>query len=176
MTGRSGAPAPTHPAMPSQDTSIRVGIVVAVEEELRAMLKRASPATVESAGELRIHRCRLGGVPAAMLKSGMGAERAERAAKALIERYRPQVLLICGFCGGLAKSLSPGDVTIADRVCFDGESPVFAPDEALLRTAKSICIAKLKSHVGGLVTTAEVVRSPHEKAEIVRQWPEALAV
>src|SRR2546427_10408988 len=108
--------------MPLQDTEKPIGIVVAVQEELRAILKRMSPAVIDSAYGIRVYRGQLGGKSLVIAKSGMGAERAELAAATLIQTHCPRALIIAGFCGGLLSE--PGDLFVPDMVLDDNRNGV----------------------------------------------------
>ena len=79
-----------------------IGILVAVREELKPILKRMPSVTQEVAGGFVFHRGMLGGKDVVLLKSGMGAERGRYAAELLIEQFHPETLVIAGFCGWLA--------------------------------------------------------------------------
>src|SRR5438309_361553 len=107
-----------NPAMPSPATERPIGIVVAVQEELRAILKRMSPAVVDSAGGFQFHQGLIGGKHVVLAKSGMGGSRARALVESLIQIYNPRAVIIAGFCAGLEYKLRPGELVLAEAV-FD---------------------------------------------------------
>jgi adenosylhomocysteine nucleosidase len=119
--------------MPSQDIDKPIGVVVAVQEELRAILRRMSPAVVDSAGDFPFYSGRMGGKKVKVVKSGMGAERAEIATSLLLETCLPRALIIAGFCGGLYAR--PGDLIIPNALMIDhgnGKQDEIYPDPEMV--------------------------------------------
>ncbi|MHB1565175.1 MAG: phosphorylase family protein [Acidiferrobacter sp.] len=85
---------------------------------------------------------------------GMGAAASTRAAAAL-EAAGAQGLVSWGTCGGLAPTLSPGTVIIADRV-IDEDGRCYRADDMLRRWAWQGS-AGLAVHSGSLISVAQVV-------------------
>jgi len=59
---------------------------------------------------------------AILVRSGIGKERAERCAAALIERERPRFLIVAGFGGAARDGLAAGSVIVASEVVEPGGS------------------------------------------------------
>src|SRR5207245_6385341 len=123
MAPRIRAPPRIRLAMRSQDTEFPIGIVVAIREELRAILKRASPAVVDSACGFRFHSAGIAGRKVVLVNSGMGAQRAQRAAESVIVRSNAEFVLAAGFCGGLNDKLKVGDLVVSSFVQSSCNSP-----------------------------------------------------
>jgi adenosylhomocysteine nucleosidase len=150
--------------MPLQDTDRPIGIVVAVQEELRAILKRMSPAVVDSVGGFRFYSGKIGGKRVVVVKSGMGAARAELATATHIQTYMPCALIIAGFCGGLIAE--PGELFIPARVLDDTRNGIGGeaePDQALLSKARAISGTKACHYRQKLLTTPKILRTKAEK-------------
>lgn len=115
-----------------------MGIVVALEEESDALLTYLVTRT----------RGRLGGFPfwrgpvarreCALIRCGPGLVRAEKAARALVERLAPPMLISFGVAGGLVPDLALGDVVLVTRVCLTEEEEVIEADPRLARVAREV--------------------------------------
>ncbi|MEO3765492.1 1-hydroxy-2-methyl-2-butenyl 4-diphosphate reductase [Streptomyces sp. B8F3] len=98
--------------------------------------------------------------PVAVLRTGMGPERAERAvARRLAEEpYHAAPVIAAGFCAGLLPDMRPGDVVVAGAVRADGEGAetTGCPDNGPLLDALALLDARV--HTGLLLGTDHVVR------------------
>jgi adenosylhomocysteine nucleosidase len=127
-----------------QDTERPIGIVVAVEEELRAILKRMSPAVVDSANGIDLNSGLMGGKPVVVLKSGMGITRTRTATIQLLDRARPRALIIAGFCAATLSKIRIGDVMLIEEVyaatgpanTLEHPHVVLRPDPGLIAAAE----------------------------------------
>jgi adenosylhomocysteine nucleosidase len=172
------------PAPPSlsaeQQHRDRIGIIVAVREEWQAILRRMPQADRESVGGICFHCGALGGRPVVLAKSGMGAERARRLTRALLERYAPRALLIAGFGASLRHEIAPGDLVLPDEV-EDVSTPqrnaqkihACHPDSRLRLLACSIAMSGAPVHSGILVTMPGIA-TPTEK-HMIASWNRRLA-
>lgn len=96
----------------------RIAILFAVSQEIAPLSKRLEsrqpgPAT------LRAHRTvsgTIGSVELLLAVTGVGARRAEQAARAVVEAWRPDLLMMAGVAGGLAPDLRVGELITANRV------------------------------------------------------------
>ncbi len=151
--------------MPSPDTDRPVGIVVAVQEELRALLKRAAPAVVESGGEFTRYRTQLGGRQVIIVPSGMGGDHAARAAQELITACSPSLLLAAGFCAGISPAVEPGEVIWVERVsAIQCDNSATEP----IPSSFAACILPSGHRVrgGAMVSVSHVVRTAKEKRDV----------
>jgi nucleoside phosphorylase len=94
------------------------------------------------------------GGPVAVLRTGMGPRRAERAVtKALAApAFRDAVVLTSGFCAGLAPGMRPGDVVVAES------TPQAEPLAVVLKAAGHTV------HLGPLAESDHVVRGAERSA------------
>lgn len=90
-------------------TPVRFAIVAALERELAPLVKDWKRVTVS---ELRVYES--GGSVATA--GGIGRERAAAAAKVLVDKYSPKVLISAGLAGALDSRVSLGDAVFASKV------------------------------------------------------------
>jgi adenosylhomocysteine nucleosidase len=182
---------------------MRLGLVVALPEEARALARVISGARREEAAGSgpasaapHLLTGTLAGQPVLVGWAGAGAGCAARAAMALLER-RAEGLLAVGFAGALSPSLCPGDLLAATAVtepgggCWSADAGwlaalegVAAENDGCLMGAPSVIIARPnhprtgvdpRLHRGQLVTASGVVTAAAEKRRL-REETGALAV
>lgn len=137
-------------------------VVCALGIERRALGSGTSPAE-GAAGDAG---------PVAVLRTGMGPERAERAvARRLAEdTYRAAPVIAAGFCAGLLPEMRPGDVVVADAVRADHEDAgrnaetTGCPDNGPLLDA--LALLGTRVHTGLLMGTDHVVRGAAGRARL----------
>jgi len=89
-----------------------------------------------------------------MIRTGMGPERAERAAR-VVREARPDAVAIIGLSGGLAPGISPGDIVVASEV-RDLDGTVVARCASAPLLAGDLRRLGLTVHVGPIVTVAKL--------------------
>ncbi len=149
-----------------------IGIVVAVQEEWKAVSGRLTAFSYERTGGLLTGRGIVRGKSVALIKSGMGAARAASATETLISRAGPAAILVCGFCAGLDTSIRPGDLVLADRVYEAATDRCQAADPELLSAAMRV--AEIGARIGGIVTCPEVATRAVDKRRLQREGAAAL--
>jgi adenosylhomocysteine nucleosidase len=95
-----------------------IGILAAMPQESAAMLHLLHDSERTSLGSFRCDRFRLLDRDCWLLTSGMGIERAARAARMLIETIHPQLLVSVGVAGAVNADLEIGDVVAARTTCL----------------------------------------------------------
>src|SRR5262245_49436607 len=91
-------------------TSIKFGIVAALERELRPFLRRCR--RVRSTADFAFFECS----DAVAVCGGIGKAAAARAAEALVDAYRPATLISAGFAGAVLADLKVPDLLLAGEV------------------------------------------------------------
>ena len=101
--------------------AVKVGMVAALEREIRLLVKDWRRVEREYDGR-RFKFFENG--QAVLVCGGIGADRARRAAEAVIALYGPGLVLSVGFAGGLDPALKVGDIFYPSRVVdvCDGSS------------------------------------------------------
>jgi adenosylhomocysteine nucleosidase len=87
-----------------------IGLIVAMTEECHSLLRRVQGWEKCYLGLLRGYRFRLGDRDCLLIQSGIGLKRAGDAARALIEKASPQLLISFGVAGAVEDGLNIGDV------------------------------------------------------------------
>ena len=101
--------------MTGESSPAPIGVVVAMDAELRHLLERISVEREERDGPWRDRRAIVAGVPLIVVRSGMGMVNAAAASERLINAYRPSAILNCGCSGAHRRDILLGDVVIGDR-------------------------------------------------------------
>lgn len=142
-------------------TSPAVAIMAPLREELAPLLGRGENGPTLCFGTLTVHRERIGDADVWLAVSGEGSRRATAAAATLLRESRAPLLLLLGIAGGLAPTLRPGALVVAETI-VDGVPGPPTPDPVLVDRA-----------VRAGATRATVVSSPRmlcSAAEKARAW------
>ncbi len=154
------------------------GIVVAVAEEHRAILKRMRRTRSRSCDGQTVWLGDIAQKRVALVRSGMGTTRAETAARALLATLEPRTIMALGFCGGISEWVGPADVVVAEYVVdwpdFPGETDhdtaraILQPDPALLDAARRLAEPpddpearprRVRATVGGILSVDHLVQT-----------------
>jgi adenosylhomocysteine nucleosidase len=92
-----------------------IGLVVAMPEEVRPIVRRLGTHRKEKAGKFPVYLFRLDGRDVTLIQSGMGMKKAAAATEELIAIAKPRVLISAGLGGGVRQGLAVGDVVIAGQ-------------------------------------------------------------
>jgi adenosylhomocysteine nucleosidase len=142
-----------------------IGLIAAMPEEVRPLIRGVGPVTREKLAGFNVHRFRASGNEIVLIESGIGVTRAAQATRALIDATAPEVLLNFGLGGAVLPGPSVGDIVVADRLLFFKER-LFANQvgltpaltDELAATLEGKCPgAGYRIHRGTFVTTGEIV-------------------
>ena len=171
---------------------MKVGIIGAMEEEVTLLRDKIENRQTHNIAGCEIYTGTLNGTDVALLKSGIGKVAAAMGATLLLERCKPDVIINTGSAGGLASTLTVGDIVVSDEARYHdadvtafgyelGQLPGcpagFKADEQLVAAAES-CIAELKLNaVRGLIVSGDAFINGSEGLARIRQnFPQAIAV
>jgi len=98
-----------------------IGLIAAMQEEIKPLLARVGTYTRERAGDFTLYRFRAGTRDACLVESGLGPEKAARATATLISTAAPGLIINFGLAGAITPGLGIGDVVIAQRLLFARE-------------------------------------------------------
>jgi adenosylhomocysteine nucleosidase len=154
---------------------VRIGLVIAMPEEVRPIVRRIGRFRKERLGGFPLYRCQLDGREICLIRSGMGSSKAAAAALSLIAALRPDQIISAGFGGAVRKGLETGDIVVAGQVVSltDGKfSDAAAIENGPVLTSLRACLEGrgLRIEDGCIVTTSSIVR----KDEVSRMLPEGL--
>jgi adenosylhomocysteine nucleosidase len=105
-------------------TPTKFGIVIAMEGELRPLLRRAL--RIRSTPQFVFYEFD----NAAVVSGGIGRAAAGQAAQAVLQAYRPSVLISAGFAGAAKEGMRAGDLFIASEVLDARDGKRFAVGDA----------------------------------------------
>jgi len=127
--------------------SCKVAIVAALEREVWPMVRDWSSRRWEHEGNGFKFFENSGVV---LVCAGVGAEAARRAAEAIVNLYRPALLVSAGFAGALDPNLQVGDMLVPNCVidAADGSRTEHGRGEGLLVTFEDIADAEQKAKLG----------------------------
>ncbi len=142
-----------------------VALVVALAQERRPLQRRLAAARQGRAGDFRVVVGELAGQAVVLIQAGIGRDRARRALLAASHQFSFRAVWSLGFAGGLAETLSVGDVVCPAAVLQDdgraGQSFGVAPAQAAVCAA--LAAAGIRIHDGLLLTVDDPLRTPEVK-------------
>lgn len=153
-----------------------VGIVVALPEERKWLVRAFSYAKRNCYGSCTFYTGELAGRPVTLVEGGMGRVAATVACKLLLEQYQPEILISAGFCGAVLPGAKVADLLLCSRLMlFDGaalQERVVTPDAA----ERALMLSSLlQQHhypaTPGTFITADAIIN---KGELARRLPQGL--
>ncbi len=171
---------------------MKAGIIGAMEQEVTLLRDKIENRQTLSIAGCEIYTGTLNGMDVALLKSGIGKVAAAMGTVLLLEHCKPDFIINTGSAGGLASTLSVGDIVVSDEVRYHdadvtafGYEPgqmagcpaAFIADQTLI-TAAETCITQLNLHaVRGLVVSGDAfINGAEPLARIRHTFPQAIAV
>lgn len=141
-----------------------IGLIAAMPEEVRPLLKSAERFTRGKAGQYTIYRFQAGGKNAILIESGIGMEHAAAATEKLIATAEPDVIVSFGFGGSVLPGLKAGDLVVGRQsLCYrSGEfSEQEGIDAALAETVARQLVAhfdnqRMRVVQGEIITSASI--------------------
>ena len=107
---------------------MKIGLLIAVSEELEAFLKIGEAMTEETAAGKTVYRVKMEGHDISAIQSGCGEIDAAAATMLLIAKYGCEVILNFGVTGALEEDLKVEDLFVAEKAChYDFDVSPYAP-------------------------------------------------
>ncbi len=148
-----------------------LGIVFALAMEAGCFVDTLSQVRVIRGDGFVVRQGRHGSREIVLVESGPGRRRAAKAAHALIDAYRPQLIVSAGFAGGLNRRAKRQDLVVATSLVNAEGGKVTLDPDALAPWLNEV----QNLHRGRLLTCDRVVRLREEKQQLGCQH-DALAV
>ena len=98
------------------NAKIDIGIIGAMDDEVRELISRLSDRTTETASGIEFNIGELFGKRVVVAKCGVGKVFAAICAEAMIIKYNPALVVNTGVGGALDKTLRPLDIVFADKL------------------------------------------------------------
>lgn len=151
-----------------------IGIVMAMREEIRPVLRRLGGHRKEQAGPFPLYLFQRDGRQLVLIESGMGINRATAATTELISRAQPRLIITAGLGGGVRPGLNVGEVVLAGQVLSLGEGLTSKiagiANEALLRALQeSVSGQPFRILDGTTVTTSGIVNKRQADQQLSRE-------
>ncbi len=149
-----------------------IGLVAAMQEEIRPLLRIVGRYQQESIGKQTVYRFTAGKHAVCLVQSGMGPTHATAATRLLIDTARPEIIINFGFAGALSPELKVGDIVLASRLLFLHER-LFSEQQGLDQKTNTLCSELLRkgdpsiAHHAAFITTSRI----SSKKELVRLMP-----
>ncbi len=171
---------------------MKAGIIGAMEQEVTLLRDKIENRQTLTLAGCEIYTGTLNGVEVVLLKSGIGKTSAALGTTLLLELCKPDLVINTGSAGGLAATLSVGDIVVSDEVRYHdadvtafGYEPgqmascpaAFTADAQLIAAAEA-CISELNLNaVRGLVVSGDAfINGAEPLARIRTTFPRAIAV
>ena len=142
-----------------------IGVITALPDELRPILRRSSGLRAETRRGVRVWRGVLGGKPVALACAGEGNRNAEKALE-FFGSDRPSALIGAGVAGGLTDDLA-ADQIVAGRRMTGPSGETLLPDAELLRRAVSAGATAVS-----FLTVDRIVCASEERRALARRVSE----
>ena len=98
------------------DFKADIGIIGALDDEVREIISRLDGRKTETVGSIEFNTGRLYGKNVVVARCGVGKVFAAICAEAMIIKYSPRLIVNSGVGGALDKSLRPLDIVFADKL------------------------------------------------------------
>ncbi len=158
--------------METKSNDCPIGILTSVRQEMVAIAHLLNPISLFKRNGVSYYHGEIDGIPVILTRSGMGWERAQRAANGLIGTGSPKSLIIAGFAASLSPGVKRGEIIIPDCV---QASQNLAPDTPSLTSSIPMDDVIRTPHIhinkGGLITHDRIVIHTSEKRAIAGVHP-----
>ncbi|HTY21321.1 MAG TPA: nucleoside phosphorylase [Geobacteraceae bacterium] len=154
-----------------------IGLIAAMPEEIRPLLRLAGKYTKEKIDGLDAYRFTYGKEMILLVNSGMGLENAAAATKILINKAKPCLIVNFGFCGAVKPGPQVGDIMVAQRILLNGDT-LFSPQSGIVEEEAKRLSRSLASSLngkdfrvyGGAFITAAGIKSKAEMVRLIPAW------
>lgn len=167
---------------------MKLGIICAMEEELRTLVENLDHASKITRHGYVFHTGSIGRHEVVLVQSGIGKVMSAMAVTLLVEVFSVDGIINTGSAGAVNHELKIGDVVVADRLAYhDVDVTAFGyafgqmAQQPLYFESSKYFVSELKkaieNPVVGLITSSDsFISSDGRIAEIKKHFPEVLAV
>lgn len=168
-----------------------IGVICAMEEELRALLAKLDDETEISVANQHYFKGTIEGVSVVLVESGIGKVQMGMTTAIMLEKFAPDVVINTGSAGGIGQGLQVGDVVLSNAVAYhDADATAFGyemgqlPQQPQKFTADADVVADiaraaesvgLNTKTGLIVSGDQFIASDDAKKRILNIYPDALA-
>jgi len=152
-----------------------IGLIAAMPDEIRPLLRLAGPCIRGKIGRLKLYRFTIGTHEVCLIESGMGPLNAATATHALIAAIDPAIIVSFGFAGAVTAGPTVGDIVVANRILFHHD-PLFSEQQGLSNELAEQAIIAMdrvlkevpcQIYLGAFITAAQIL----DKAALAKRLP-----
>lgn len=169
---------------------MKIGILVAMEEEIKRLKEEITDETVTTIANQTFYDGMLHNKPVTVVRSGIGKVNASIATTLLIQEFKVDAVINTGSAGGIGKGLTIGDLVISTELAYNDtdnrdigytfgqipQMPPRFPADQLLQTMIEKAATNVEWPVqSGLVVTGDTFISSEEQIVQIKEFfPEVL--
>ena len=159
-----------------KDVALPIAIFAALRLELAELERGMALLEQRKQGNCRLVRARHGGAEVLLAQTGPGRDNAQRAARLVLDEYRPRIALAVGLAGALKGDLEGGELVVCEEAYRLGGgadlSPPLQCDEGLVELAsKALRRGGLAARVGNSLTVDDAYSAPSLKERLASLAP-----
>ena len=157
-----------------------IAVLCAIRQEISPLAACMNVSKKFDIDEIPFYQGDMDGRPLTLVQGGIGRNNAIKAASCLLESTNVDLLISAGVAGGIRHGLNVGDLVVAERVGYSGQSDFdcdelqlesdFACKEEIVQLARQFSNdPELKMHFGNLLTVDKVINQASTKKRIGEQ-------
>ncbi|HEL0026909.1 TPA: 5'-methylthioadenosine/adenosylhomocysteine nucleosidase [Streptococcus equi subsp. zooepidemicus] len=171
---------------------MKIGIIAAMEEELRFLLEQLQDSQEHQLLSNTYYTGRLGRHELILVQSGVGKVMSAMTVAMLAEHFQADAIINTGSAGAIASGLAIGDVVVADRLVYHdvdvtafgydygqmaAQPLYFDSDSKLVETFKQVLDQEKTNSRIGLIATGDSFIAGQDSIDTIKaHFPETLAV
>ena len=157
-----------------------IAVLCAIRQEISPLAACMNVSKKFDIDEIPFYQGDMDGRPLTLVQGGIGRNNAIKAASCLLESTNVDLLISAGVAGGIRHGLNVGDLVVAERVGYSGQSDFdgeelqlesdFACKEEIVQLARQFSNdPESKMHFGNLLTVDKVINQASTKKRIGEQ-------
>jgi len=157
-----------------------IAVLCAIKQEISPLAACMNVSKKFDIDEIPFYQGDMDGRPLTLVQGGIGRNNAIKAASCLLESTNVDLLISAGVAGGIRHGLKVGDLVVAERVGYSGQSDFdgeelqlesdFACKEEVVQLARQFSNdPESKMHFGNLLTVDKVINQASTKKRIGEQ-------
>ncbi|SDQ13315.1 5'-methylthioadenosine/adenosylhomocysteine nucleosidase [Carnobacterium viridans] len=165
---------------------MKIGIIVAMEEELAPLLEQLNTELVDSRKKIEVRNGSYKQHELIIVRCGIGKVNASIGASILLENYQVDLFINYGVVGSLSDTLTIGDVLYVDNFTYhDADATIFGYVKGQIPQMPASYSADVSKYVidvetaykvkiGHLITSDSFYADDHKIKEVKQHFPEAV--
>ncbi|HFH8648529.1 TPA: 5'-methylthioadenosine/adenosylhomocysteine nucleosidase [Streptococcus agalactiae] len=171
---------------------MKIGIIAAMEEELKLLVENLEDKSQETALSNVYYSGRYGEHELVLVQSGVGKVMSAMSVAILVESFKVDAIINTGSAGAVATGLNVGDVVVADTLVYHdvdltafgydyGQMSMqplyFHSDKTFVSTFEAVLSKEEMISKVGLIATGDSFIAGQEKIDVIKgHFPQVLAV